>query len=173
MTRPDTHAQRDSTDFRGRGPIHGNFLPMGELHPDWQRVTWKETAVELALSTVWQKAQPDAVWTSNQIIVAECYARVGQLKPGHRRKLAMDAFKLLALRHCLPHGQHFRSILVVPNELTARLEGDGWFPVALRLAAEVIPVALLPDERTKLDDALVLQSRGQSRTRRAWKDPAG
>ena len=148
---------------------------LGEFHPDWLRVTWKETAIDLALPAVWQKAQPDAVWktATNQIIVAECYARVGELKPGHWRKLSMDAFKLLALRHALSHGQDFRSILVVPKELAARLEGGGWFPVALRLAAEVIPVALLPNERTKLDDALALQSQGQARTRRAWKDPAG
>src|SRR5262245_42074892 len=74
---------------------------LGKLHPDWQRVTWMTEATELGLTLVWQKSQPDAIWKtgSDQIIVAECYARIGELKAGHRRKLAMDALKLLALRH--------------------------------------------------------------------------
>ncbi len=49
---------------------------LSKLNPDWQRVTWKTAANELGLSSVWQNVQPDATWktSSDQIIVAECYA---------------------------------------------------------------------------------------------------
>ena len=145
---------------------------LGEQHPDWQRVTWKTLAAELGMSQVWQKAEPDAVWKtdSDEVIVAESYARVGELKAGHRRKLAMDALKLLALRDALPGGNHVRCFLVVPEELIGRLRGDGWFPSALRLASEVVPVALLEGERKSLSDASMLQAQGQARTKRARKD---
>jgi hypothetical protein len=148
---------------------------LGKLHPDWQRVTWKTEAAELGLPSVWQNAQPDATWKagSDQMIVAECYARIGELKAGHRRKLAMDALKLLALRHALPHGRYIRFLLVLPEELTDRLNGDSWFPVAIRLAAEIIPVALLADEQRRLSAATVLQAQGQSRTARPRKDRGG
>lgn len=144
---------------------------LGEQHRDWRPVTWRTIAAELGLSLVWQKTEPDAVWRTDSggLLVAESYARVGDLKPGHRRKLAMDALKLLALRNALPDGSHVRCLLVVPEELKARLEGDGWFPVALHLAAEIVPVTLLDEERKRLGDASSLQAQGQSRTRRPWK----
>jgi hypothetical protein len=145
---------------------------LGKRHPDWQRVTWKTEATELGLSSVWQKAQPDATWKigPGQTIVAECYARIGELKAGHRRKLAMDALKLLALRHALTHEPYVRFLLVVPEELIGRLKGDGWFPVAIRLAAEVVPVGLLASERMRLSEAIALQAQGQSRVARRGKD---
>jgi hypothetical protein len=145
---------------------------LGEQHPDWQRVPWKTEAALLGLSSAWQSARPDATWKTgtDQIIVAECYARTGELKAGHRRKLAMDALKLLALQHALPHRQHIHFLLVVPEELTGRLKGDGWFPVAIRLAAEVIPMALLAREKTRLGEATALQAQGQARTARRGKD---
>jgi hypothetical protein len=145
---------------------------LGELHPDWQRVIWKSEAADLGLSSIWQNAQPDATWktSSDKIIIVECYARVGELKAGHRRKLALDALKLLALRHSLPNVQHIRFILVVPEELKSQLQGDGWFPIAIRLAAEVFPVALLEDERRRLNEATALQAKGQARVRRVGKD---
>jgi hypothetical protein len=144
---------------------------LGKLHPDWQRVTWKTEAAELGLSSVWQNAKPDATWKtgSDQIIVAECYARVGELKAGHRRKLAMDALKLLALRQALPHRQHIRFLLVVPEELTRPLKGDVWFPAAMYLAAELIPMALLASEKKRLGEATALQAQGQPRTARRGK----
>jgi hypothetical protein len=145
---------------------------LGDLHPDWQRITWKAGAADLDLSSVWQRAQPDATWktSSDEIIVVECYARIGELKAGHRRKVAMDALKLLALRHALPHGRQIRFLLVVPGDLIGRLEGDGWFPVAMRRSAEIIPVALPASEQRRLGEATALQAQGQARTARAGKD---
>jgi hypothetical protein len=145
---------------------------LGEQHLNWKGVLWKATAAELGLSQVWQKAEPDAVWKAecDGVIVAECYARIGKLKPGHRRKLAMDALKLLALQHALPDGSQVRFLLVVPEELTGCLVGDGWFPAALRLAAEIVPVALLQGERERLRNACRLQGQGQARTKKAGED---
>lgn len=33
---------------------------LGEQHPDWQRLPWDAMAAEFGLSSVWQKAKPDA-----------------------------------------------------------------------------------------------------------------
>jgi hypothetical protein len=145
---------------------------LDEQHPDWRRVSWEAVAVELGLASIWQKAQPDAVWKTidGEVIIAECYARVGELKAGHRHKLAMDALKLLAIQQALPAGNHVRYLLVMPEELMSRLEGGGWFPVALRLAAEIIPVNLMENERRELMDASRRQAEGQARTKKARKD---
>jgi hypothetical protein len=144
---------------------------LGKLHADWQRITWKTLAAELGLPLVWQKAQPDATWKtgSDEIIVAECFARIGELRAGHRRKLAMDALKLLALRHIL-HGRQIRFLLVVSEKLIGPLESDGWLPVAIRFSAEIIPMALLASEQRRLAEATALQAQGQARTARAGKD---
>lgn len=148
---------------------------LGEQHPDWRRVSWNTVAAKLGLLAVWRNAKPDAVWETDagEIIVAESYARCGELKSGHRRKMAMDALKLLALRDAIPDGKRIRCLLVVPEELVARLKGDSWFPLALRLAAEIIPVALLDDERDRLGEASRLQGLGQARTKRTSKAEAG
>ena len=142
-----------------------------EQHPDWQRVTWKTLSAELGLSPIWKKAKPDAVWknNSNRIIIAECYARVGELKVGHLRKLAMDAIKLLALRDALK-GYSVQCLLVVPEELKGKLTSDGWFPAALHLVAEIVSVDLQEDERKELVAASTRQAQGQARTKRAGKD---
>lgn len=138
-----------------------------EHHPTWRRVDWPPIAHELGLAAVWVKAVPDAVWTTEEgdVVIAEAYSRVGVLNEGQKRKLAKDALKLLAIRHALPPGQCVRSLLLVPEELVLRLSGDGWFPLALRTAAEVVSVTLTDAERTLLQGASNQQAEGQSRTR--------
>ena len=144
---------------------------LGEQHPTWQRISWEATAAGLCLPPVWQRAQPDATWRAGeQIIVAECYARVGRLKAGHRRKLAMDALKLLALRQATADSGRLRCLLVFPEELAEALAGEGWFAEALRLSAELTPVALAEDERQRLLHAAKRQAQGQARTRRAGQE---
>ena len=163
----------DPSDSAVQREIESTMLHrLGEQYPDWHRVIWKELATELGLSSIWQNTKPDAVWKtdSDEVIIAECYAHIGKLKPGHRRKLAMDALKLLALRDVLPPGNSIRYLLVVPDELIDRLAGESWFPTALRLASEIMPVALLDGERSKLKDASMRQAQGQARTKRARKD---
>ena len=139
-----------------------------EQHPDWLRVDWVTTAKDLALPLVWQNAKPDAVWKvldalhRDELIICECYARIGKLKPGHRRKLAMDAFKLVALKHFLPSESQIRWLLVVPEELSVQLQTGSWFSEALRLI-EVVPVKLTDIERRKLSEATDRQAQGQAR----------
>lgn len=143
----------------------------GDRHPSWRRIEWRSTASELGLASVWAKAEPDAVWRTEDgdIAVAEAYSRIGVLNEGQKRKLAKDALKLMALQHAIPSGKRSRCMLLVPDELVARLEGDGWFPHALRVAAEIVSVPLTDSEREHLLAASDQQALGQARTRSVWK----
>ncbi len=161
--RKDDH---DPSDSRVQGEIELVMLQrLANHHPDWKLANWKAIAVELGLLSVWQKAKPDAVWKTDagEVVIAECFARISKLKAGQRRKLAMDALKLLALKHAIPVGSRVQYLLVVPEELAGAFEGDGWFPIAIRLAASIVPVHLLDHERRSLGDAAQRQAQGQSR----------
>ena len=106
----------------------------------------------------------------DHLIVAESYSRIGELNAGHRRKIAMDALKLLSLKHTLADKRRVRYLIVVPDELSKRLSNlEGWFPTALDIAAEVVSVALLPSERKKLVGASARQAQGQARMKRSRK----
>jgi hypothetical protein len=144
---------------------------LSKVHENWEKIEWKPFVMELGLSSIWQKVKPDAIWRTNtqEIIIAECYARVGELKAGHRRKMAMDALKLLALRDALK-GKNVRCLLVVPEELKKHMSNASWFPVALHLVAEIVTVKLQKDEFNALIVASTGQATGQARTKRALKD---
>ena len=163
-----TTIETHPSDSTAQGMVERAILErLGAEHPEWRPIEWRLAAAELGLSSVWQKAKPDAVWRSgpDELIIAECYARVGSLKPGHRRKLAMDALKLLALYHHCPAAKRLRCVIIVPEELRKQLERDGWFCVALRMAAEIMPIALSDVERKLLADATERQADGQARAR--------
>jgi len=163
----------DPSDSRVQGEIELMMLQrLADQHPEWKPADWRGIAVELNLPFVWQKAKPDAVWKTDagEVVIAECYARIGRLKAGHNRKLAMDALKLLALKNAIPIGGRVHYLMVVPEELVAGLEGDGWFPVAIRLAAAIVPVCLQESERQKLGDAAQRQAQGQSRITKPTRD---
>ena len=165
--------EHDPSDSRVQREIEVVMLQrLADQHPDWKSADWESIALELGLPSVWQKAKPDAVWKadSGEIVVAECYARIGKMKPGQHRKLAMDALKLLALKHAIPTRSRVQYLLVVPKELAAAFEGGGWFPVAIRLAANIVPVGLLDSERERLGDAVQRQAQGQSRIAKPKKD---
>ena len=139
-----------------------------EQHREWRRVAWKDAAAELGLSAVWQATKPDAVWRENtasgvQFIVAECYMRIGSLTAGHLRKMAMDVLKLLAMQRAVSEQFAIRPILIVPEELSNRLRGRRWIIDALRMV-EIVPIALLDEERVKLNAATELQAQGQARS---------
>ncbi len=140
-------------------------------HPSWKSIDWRCAAEELGLAPVWAKAAPDAVWRTDEggIAIAEAYSRVGILNEGQKRKLAKDALKLLAIQHALPAGKQLKCLLLVPEELVPRLSGDGWFPLALRVAAEIVSVPLTESERLQLLAASDQQALGQSRTRSVKK----
>jgi len=172
MTNMQQMTDSDPSDSAVQRDIEQEMLHrVGNKHPDWRRIHWKGLASELGLSPIWQKTKPDAVWKnhSNRIILAECYSRVGELKAGHLRKLAMDVLKLLALRDALK-GYSVECLLVVPEELKVKLTSNGWFPAALHLVAEIVSVDLKEDERKELVAASTRQAQGQARTKRAGKD---
>ena len=162
----------DPSDSRVQREIELVMLQrLANQHPDWKRAEWKAIAGELHLPSVWQRAKPDAVWKTDagEVVIAQCYARIGKLKAGQYRKLAMDALKLLALKHAIPLDSRVQYLLVVPEELVGAFEGGGWLPVAIRLAAVIVPVCLLDSERESLGDAVQRQAQGQSRiTKPSW-----
>jgi hypothetical protein len=165
---------RDPSDSAVQREIEFIMLSLlSEQHPEWRRINWNTARIEISIPMVWRNTKPDGVWKadSGEIIIAEAYARLGALKSGHRRKVAMDALKLLALRESIPveKRKFVRCLLVVPEELKARLEGNGWFPFALHLAGEVVPVALSRGDRERLGTACGLQGLGQARNRNASK----
>ena len=166
----EPEAARDPSDSAIQREIEAAMLGrLGKAHPEWKHVSWKTEAEQLGLSVVWQRAQPDATWRSGsgQLVVAECYARVGELKAGHRRKLAMDTLKLSALRRVLPESKH-RFLLVVPEDL--EISSGGWLREAIDLVAEVVAVKLSESELGKLRQTMALQAQGQSRTARPKRD---
>lgn len=138
-------------------------------HPGWIRTEWSAASKELCLPLVWQQAQPDAVWHSGprQVVVAECYCRIGALAAGHRGKLALDALKLVTMRSHAPDPSRLRCLLVVPDQLAGRLVGEGWFSVAVQASAELVSVTLSDDERRRLVEATQLQAAGQARSRKS------
>lgn len=163
----------DPSDSRVQREIELVMLQrLADQHRDWTPADWKAIALELGLPPVWQKAKPDAVWKTHagEVVIAECYARIGKLKAGQHRKLAMDALKLLALKNTIPIVGRVQYLMVVPEELVAAFEGDGWFPVAIRLAAAIVPVCLLESEREKIGNAAQRQAQGQSRVTKPTRD---
>jgi hypothetical protein len=84
-------------------------------HPDWHRIDWRDLTTGRELAA---KVKPDAVWRDDKgiIIIAECFARVGELKPGHRRKIATDVLKLISLRDEFGIDNPPRLLLVIPDE---------------------------------------------------------
>lgn len=141
---------------------------LGEQHSDWEARKWKDVARQLGLPETWLKAEPDVVWnTPEAILVGECYARTGKLSAGHRRKLAMDALKLIALRQLRSAAHGLRCALVVTEETNAQLCG-GWFADAIHLV-EIIPIGLSKEEKLILEAATDRQASGQARQRRFQK----
>src|SRR5579863_9965965 len=146
--------ESDPSDSTAQREIEQVMLRrLAEQHPDWHSQSWKNAAAKLDLSAAWLEAKPDAVWkTRDTILVGECYARIGKLKSGHRRKLALDALKLIALRHQLEPKFKVRLVLVVTEEVATQLACRGWLAEALRMV-EIVSVRLTGPEREVLDAA--------------------
>jgi len=160
------------SDSTPQGKVERGILErLSAEHPEWQLLDLSLAAAELGLSLVWQKAKPDAVWRigPDELIVAECYARVGALKSGHRRKLAMDALKLMALRYQCPDAKRLKCLIIVPQEIQEQLKGKSWLCAAMNIAADLMPVVLSDDERELLADTTRRQADGQARSRKPEK----
>ena len=158
------------SDSRVQREIEAAILRRLEAeHLDWESADWKAISAELSLADVWRGTRPDGVWLVRkrngvEVIIAECYLRIGPLAPGHVRKIALDVLKLVTMQRNVSSSCHTRFMLIVPEELAQRLTGKGWIHEALRLV-EIVPVALLDEERAKLDTATMLQAQGQARTK--------
>jgi len=132
-----------------------------ENHPNWQRVDLLAlpAAKELA-----KKVKPDAVWKDENgiIIIAECYVRIGKLKPGHRRKIATDILKLISLTDELGEENSMHLLLLVPEELGTQLEGNDWLSLVIKKRIELVKVHLNDEQHLILQDAVKRQAAGQA-----------
>src|SRR4030042_1238810 len=120
------------------------------------------------------KVKPDAVWrdVAGVIIIAECYARIGKLKPGHRQKIASDILKLISLRDELGEDNPPRLLLVVPEELAYQLEDDDWLSIVIRKeTVELFKVHLSAEQRNELQKAVSRQADGQAHSPKPDPDP--
>jgi hypothetical protein len=131
---------------------------------NWQIVAWKEAADALGLPKIWSQVKPDGVWKDDTgtFIVAECFARIDRLKPGQKRKLALDAFKLQSIRNELVDMKRLRCLLVVPEEIGNELRDGSWLSAAIQHSATVTEVRLTAEEVVALREAVAGQRRGQT-----------
>ena len=132
-------------------------------HPGWQPDDLLNLPAGRELAG---KVKPDAVWKDEQgiIVIAECYVRVGKLKPGHRRKIATDILKLISLRGEFGKENPPRLQLIVPEELGPQLEDNDWLSIVIRNEVELVKVALNDKQRIELQQAVNRQADGQSRS---------
>jgi hypothetical protein len=95
--------------------------------------------------------QPDAVWYDGErYILAECYLRLGKLKPSSVNKLVADASKLRYLRRLIG-APAARLLLAVPAELAAQFSANRWQAEDFRSdGVEFVPLTLLAEERAVL-----------------------
>lgn len=142
------------------------------LHPDWHQVDWNDLSVGLEFAA---KVKPDAVWCdeNGRIPISECYARIGKLKPGHRRKIALDILKLISLREEFSKIDPPRLLLVVPDELGLQLEGNDWLSLVVSKQTQLTKVSLSDEQCQRLREAVRHQGEGQARRRieRVTDDP--
>jgi hypothetical protein len=106
------------------------------------------------------------VWRDENgvIIIAECYVRVGKLKPGHRRKIATDILKLISLSDEFGKGNSPNLLLVVPEELGPQLEGIDWLSLVISKRIKLVKVSLTDEQHRTLQEAVKSQGDGQARS---------
>lgn len=168
-----TENHPDPSDSKVQRDLEHTLLSRLEKgHSDWIRSTWKSVAGELHLPEVWKKAQPDAVWKTlgGGIIVAECFAHLGNLKAGQRRKLAWDVLKLQGIRSVVSPSVPITCLIVVPQGIDSTLKGNSWLSEAIRTVAELHEVELTPEERSRLKEGIERQASGQARLRKGQEE---
>jgi hypothetical protein len=139
-------------------------------HADWHEVDWLNLSVGREFAV---KVKPDGVWCDPEgvIIIAESYARIGKLKPGHRRKIAADILKLISLKDEFGEDSSPCLLLVVPEDLGSQLEGSDWLSIVIRKTIRLIKVPLTDEQRHNLSDAVKLQAEGQAHSPKSDDDP--
>jgi hypothetical protein len=132
-------------------------------YPHWKKVDLLTLPVGKELA---KKVKPDAVWRDEEgiIVMAECYVRVGKLKPGHRRKIATDILKLISLKDEFGEDNPPHLLLVVPEELGPQLEGNDWLSLVISKRIILVKVPLSDEQRLRLNNAVKLQADGQARS---------
>jgi len=101
--------------------------------------------------------QVDAV-SPNRTVFIEIFAHQGQLKGGQKRKIALDALKLITIGREHPDAELV--IALADDAAAASLKSDSWLAVALRAwNVKVVVVALGDDTRAQLRDTQVQQKR--------------
>ena len=135
-----------------------------KLHPDWQKHDWNALIGGREFAG---KVKPDGVWRDSNgvIIIAECFARIGKLKPGQHRKIASDVLKLIILKEELNDKYSLRILLVVPDELGLQLEGNDWLSIIISKKIELIKIPLGDEQRISLLKANQRQGEGQARVK--------
>jgi hypothetical protein len=159
----------NASDGKVQCSIEAFFIGrLAQQNPAWRRLSWIEVAKKYRLPEVWHKIKPDAVWEteSGDLIVAECYTRTRTLKSGNYGKLAKDCLKLIAIQQTLAGIVNIRCLMILPDELVDRIQGDGWLVTFIRQSVEVVGMKLLESERRELNDSVERQADGQSRRRR-------
>jgi hypothetical protein len=91
-------------------------------HPYWKKVDLSNLPFGKELAKI---VKPDAVWKDEDgvLIIAECYVRIGKLKPGHRRKIATDILKLITLKELVKVSLTDEQRLKLQNAII--LQGEG------------------------------------------------
>lgn len=109
---------------------------------------------ELALATG-TPVRVDGV-TADESVIVEIFARQGTLKDGQRRKVGLDAFKLVTLGASRPGS---RLIMVfADNDAATYALGKGWLADALKTwKVEVMVVELAPELRARILEAQEVQ----------------
>lgn len=154
----------DPSDSQAQRDVEAAMLESAKgLH--WCKGDWSKIADQNCLPEAWKRAQPDGVWeTANGgLVLVESYARIEKLKPGHRRKVAMDVLKLSCLRRILGGYPKVRCLLVVPEQIRSELLDKSWLAAAICDSVEVIFVELTEDHCAALKRATRRQADGQAR----------
>jgi hypothetical protein len=116
--------------------------------------------VELAPKTIHLKAgapvQVDAA-TVDDSVLAEIFARQGELKGGQQKKVAIDTLKLITIREEFPGT---RLIIAFADTVAAAYAtGGGWVAQALKTWGVEVKVVDIPDElRARISAAQVTQT---------------
>jgi hypothetical protein len=137
------------------------LVDLEKKNPNWKKVDLLKLTFGRELA---KKVEPDEVWMDGEgvIVIAECYVRIGKLKPGHRRKIATDVLKLISLKDEFAEGNSPILLLVVPEELGSQLEGNDWLSLVISKRIKMVKVPLSDEQHLNLLKALKRQGEGQA-----------
>lgn len=144
-------------------------LMLQRVQPAGTRIEdWPEQCESLQIGEPWRQTKPDGCWIegrgkSRTLVIAEAYARVAELKPGNKSKLAKDTLKLVQLARVAQTNSkiNVQPVLVLTRKIAAELEPNrrGWLGVAIRESVAIREAPLEDGEIELLEDARRRQAR--------------